>query len=174
MTFDSAQFVDTCRTAAADSDPVGCMAEVVAAAIASGSSIDDALGTDVTTMEPLTLFSSPALTVQRILWPSGAMSSIHEHRMWAVVGVYYGCEVNRIYRSTPTGLVELPGHDVHQGDVFVLDADAVHSAGNPSRKWTAGLHVYGGDLPGVARRAWDPGGNEARAVVAATWKGARP
>jgi predicted metal-dependent enzyme (double-stranded beta helix superfamily) len=166
MTFDPAQFVESCRAAVVDADAAGAVAEVVTRATSHGSAIDDALGTEVT-LEPLTLFSSPELTVQRILWPSGALSSTHEHRMWAVVGVYAGCEVNRLYRRSRDGLIELPGADVCEGEVFVLSADAVHSAANPSRNWTAGLHVYGGDILCADRSAWDPAGIERPAAEVA-------
>jgi len=159
VTFDSAEFVDACAAALSETDPIAAVTEAVQAAIARGTSIDDALGTE-TSLEPLTLFSAPDLTVQRILWPSGALSSIHDHRMWAVVGVYAGCEVNRLYQRSAHGLSELKGREVRAGTAPVLDADAVHSAGNPRREWTAGLHVYGGDILGVSRSGWDPGGNE--------------
>ena len=46
-------------------------------------------------LEPDTLFASPEITVQRIVWRGGARSNVHEHRMWAVVGVYAGAEVNQ-------------------------------------------------------------------------------
>jgi predicted metal-dependent enzyme (double-stranded beta helix superfamily) len=159
VTFASESFVNACRDAVSDADPTGAIADVVAEAISHGSLIDDALGTEVT-LEPLTLFSSTEVTVQRIVWPRGAVSSVHDHQMWAVVGVYAGCEVNRRFRRSPDGLVELTARDVPQGEVLVLDADAVHSAANTGREWTAGLHVYGGDILGAARRAWDPGGHE--------------
>ena len=151
--------MDACRAARRDSDPVAAVTEAVQRAIAYGSAIDDALGDEVT-LEPLTLFCSPDLTVQRILWPGGALSSVHDHRMWAVVGVYAGREVNRLFRRSADGLLEMEGREVSAGEVIALDADAVHSAGNPRREWTAGLHVYGGDMLTASRSAWDPGGRE--------------
>ena len=44
--------------------------------------------------------------------------------------------------------------------MFILDADAIHSVENPDRNWTAGLHVYGGDIVNIERSAWGPDGRE--------------
>jgi len=70
--------------------------EVVAVEIVDGAAIDSVLGTELKP-EHETLFSSEDLTIQRIIWLPGLGSSLHEHRMWAVVGVYAGEELNRIY-----------------------------------------------------------------------------
>jgi hypothetical protein len=52
---------------------------------------------------------------------------------------------------------------VAPGDVFVLDADAIHSVENRRRGWTVGLHVYGGDFMTVGNSAWGPDGSEVSA-----------
>jgi hypothetical protein len=81
--------------------------------------------------------------------------------MWAVVGVYAGEELNRVYERSPGGLKESARRVVVPREVFVLDADAIHSVENCRRRgWTAGLHVYGGDIVTVERSAWGPDGRE--------------
>ena len=98
--------------------------------------------------------------MERIIWPAGLRSSPHEHRMWAVVGVYAGEELNRLYRRAPDGLAEASAQSVSEQEVFVLDSNAIHSVENPAREWTAGLHVYGGDIVNIERSAWGPDGRE--------------
>jgi predicted metal-dependent enzyme (double-stranded beta helix superfamily) len=159
MTFDPEVFVADCRAAAGEGDAPTAVAEVLAAATDDGSSIDAALGAEYK-READVLFSSPNLTVQRILWPRGAVTSPHDHRMWAVVGVYGGEETNRLYKRSSEGLNECGGQSVAQGDVFVLGADAIHSVENAGSGWTAALHVYGGDILTVERSAWGPDGRE--------------
>jgi predicted metal-dependent enzyme (double-stranded beta helix superfamily) len=159
--FDPDAFVGECRRAASEAEPVAALAEVVAAAIRDGGAIDAALGTELKG-EADTLFSSPELTVQRIVWPGGAASPPHDHRMWAVVGVYAGEEVNRLYRRGPSGLEERAVRPVGAAEVLTLGEDAVHSVENLRRQWTAGLHVYGGDILHNERSAWGPDGTEAR------------
>jgi predicted metal-dependent enzyme (double-stranded beta helix superfamily) len=157
--FEVASFVAACQQAATDGDPSGAVREVVAEAIADGRSIDAALGNDVRGSLD-TLFASPELTVQRIVWPAGIRSNPHDHRMWAVVGVYAGVEVNRLFERSPHGLQERAVVDLEQGHVLALDDEAIHAVANPLRAGTAGLHVYGGDILDAGRRAWDPQGHE--------------
>jgi len=175
--FDSDAFVGDCRRAASEAEPVAALAEVVAAAIRNGGAIDAALGTELKG-EPDTLFSSPELTVQRIVWPGGAASPPHDHRMWAVVGVYAGEEVNRLYQHAPWGLEERAVRPVGAAEVLTLGEDAIHSVENLRRQWTAGLHVYGGDIVHKARSAWGPDGVEVRfadnlAAVRSMWAAMR-
>lgn len=157
MPFDPDEFVAACTRAAQDSDPVGGVRDVVDAAIRLGSAIDVALGPS-RSIGPDTLFRSPDLTVQRISWPGGSAAAPHEHRMWAVVGVYAGRELNTLYQREGSTVVEDRVVPVETGEVFVLGPDAVHTVANPDRRWTAGLHVYGGDIVGVERSAWLPDG----------------
>ena len=159
MTFDSDGFVAQCLEAGAAPDPPSAVREVVAAAVVDGAGIDAALGLENATF-PSALFESDELTVQRITWWPGYRSQRHEHRMWAVVGVYVGVEVNRLYRRTRAGLEPAATHEVGVGDVITLDETAIHSVENPLRTRTAGLHVYGGDILTQPRSAWGPDGKE--------------
>jgi len=161
MAFDAEAFVANCRAAAREADPVAAVQEIVAAAIVEPSSIDAALGTEFIpgTGEP-PLFSSEDLTVQRILWPPGISVFPHEHRVWAVVGVYAGEELNRIFERSGDALNAVRSCALAPKEVLVLDADAIHAVDNPRREWTAGIHVYGGDMVNGQRSAWGPDGRE--------------
>jgi predicted metal-dependent enzyme (double-stranded beta helix superfamily) len=159
LVFVAETFVRECRSAASALDPVGAVQVVVEAAISDGASIDAALGTE-RQRENDTLFSSRMLTVQRILWPGGVGSSPHEHRMWAVIGVYRGEELNHLFERTPDGLKEYDERVVRRREALALDANVIHSVENPHRELTAGLHVYGGDILGADRSAWGPDGCE--------------
>jgi len=154
MKFDAEDFVTACLAARTDPDPANAVADVVAAVVIDGPSIDEALGIVVNPLQPDTLLSTPELTIQRIVFRGGARSGIHDHRMWAVVGVYAGTEVNRFFDRGPNSLVSRGGREIARGGVVTLDRDVIHEVDNPRREWTAGLHVYGGDILGVARSAW--------------------
>lgn len=159
MPFDLAVFVDECQIGAEAADPAAAVCELVSDVICDGPSIDAALGTD---FDPIldTLFVADHLTIQRIRWSPGMRSGRHEHRMWAVVGVYDGCEVNRLYERTPNGLAERERRDVQKHDVLILDEDVIHSVENPLRAWTSAIHVYGGDILNAERSAWLPDDSE--------------
>ena len=157
--FDVEALVGECRAALTTADPVDAVRTLVATAIADGAAIDAALGSEPSG-EQDALFSSSDLTVQHILWPGGIFTMPHDHRMWAVVGVYRGVELNRFYERTRDGLKECGTRVVEQLETVVLAADAIHSVENPHHEVSGGLHVYGGDLRGIDRSAWGPDGRE--------------
>ena len=159
--FSSESFVAECRAALDDEDPVHTVQQAVLAALSEGpDSIDAALGS-VYKPGPQTLFASPELTVQRLLWPPGYTGLAHEHRMWAVVGVYRGVEKNHFFGRSQDRLEAVGDRSIAEGEVLALDDAAIHSVENTRRGWTAGLHVYGGDIVGAKRSAWGPAGREA-------------
>jgi predicted metal-dependent enzyme (double-stranded beta helix superfamily) len=158
MSFDREVFVADCVSAATEGDACGAVSEAVRRQLGSGSSIDDAFRD--APPGPVTLHASPTLTVQRLEWLPGLQSSVHDHRMWAVVGVYGGAEHNSFYRRVDEGLEDAGGRVVEEGEALVLGAEVIHSVTNPSRRRVGGLHVYGGDIDGSVRSQWRPDGTE--------------
>jgi len=102
------------------------------------------------------LFRSPELTVLNVMLRPGALSGPHDHRMWAVIGIYAGAECNTFYRRDDERLVETNRRTVHAGEAVLLGEDVIHAIENSGETPTFGLHVYGGDLLGTERRMWDP------------------
>jgi predicted metal-dependent enzyme (double-stranded beta helix superfamily) len=166
--FDPDGFVAACRAALRDAAAAAAVADVVESTVRRHASTIDAVLGPAPVGDPEVLHASPELTVQRIAWPGGSASPPHDHRMWAVVGVYAGREVNRVFDRDGSAI--RPGRtvDVDAGDVFTLPADAVHEVRNPDRRWTVGLHVYGGDIAGTDRSAWLPDGTEVAQAEAAS------
>jgi predicted metal-dependent enzyme (double-stranded beta helix superfamily) len=77
--------------------------------------------------------------------------------MWAIIGVYTGQEDNAFYRRAPGGLESAGGRSLAVGDTAVLGRDAIHAVVNPlTSRYTAAIHVYGGDFLHQARSMWDP------------------
>ncbi|HWA60544.1 MAG TPA: hypothetical protein VG939_04180 [Caulobacteraceae bacterium] len=106
------------------------------------------------------LYRSPELTVLNVTLRPGILSIAHDHRMWAVIGIYAGEEINTFYRRQDDGSLEEANHrTIHAGESMLLGEDVIHAIENPLPTPTLGLHVYGGDLLGGAgRRMWDPQG----------------
>jgi predicted metal-dependent enzyme (double-stranded beta helix superfamily) len=150
--FDAELFIRECQAALTTPDPVNTVRTIVRTAITDSASTQDD-GYEV-------LLSSQELTIQRIPWPPGLVTSAHEHRMWAVIGVYRGGELNHFFERRPDGLNKCGERAVACGEVLVLDADVIHAVENPHREVTAALHVYGGDILGIQRNAWGPDGRE--------------
>src|SRR5262245_39809752 len=106
------------------------------------------------------LHNAPDLTVINVVWPANFTLLPHDHRMWAAIGVYAGCEDNLFFRRSPDArdrIVERGQKMLETRDVVLLGDDTIHSVHNPSDRLTAAIHVYGGDFVREPRSQWGPG-----------------
>jgi predicted metal-dependent enzyme (double-stranded beta helix superfamily) len=153
--FEVDAFVDRCDAARRESQPALATKEVLLQAIERPPEIDAALG--VPTVGGMRcLHRSAELTVLQFVWPPGVTLFPHDHRMWAAIGIYGGGEDNTFFRRTPDGIEASGGKQLRAGDVALLGEDVIHGVANPSRDYTAAIHVYGGDYFGTDRSQWDP------------------
>lgn len=97
-----------------------------------------------------------SLMVVDLTLPPFATSAIHEHNMWAVVGVSEGCEVDELLQEGDGGLNPTSRYPLAADEVLVLPPDCIHFIANPLPTPARGIHVYGGNLAKVNRRMWDP------------------
>ena len=156
--FDVDRFIADCRGASAAYGSSGVL-EVVARAVSAPSEVVRALG------EPrragLNVISrSPELTILNVVWGPRMCQLPHNHRMWAVIGMYAGREDNIFWRrvaSAPDGRIEAAGAKaLSDRDAVPLGPDLIHSVVNPLNRMTGAIHVYGGDFFAVPRSEWDP------------------
>jgi predicted metal-dependent enzyme (double-stranded beta helix superfamily) len=145
--------VARCHEALTEQTPSLAMRDVLAGLI-SDSNLEQALG-PVDRGGINTLFKSDDLTILHVAWTPGIALYPHEHRMWAVIGMYGGREDNAFFRRAPDGLEPAGGRELEAGEVLVLGADAIHSVANTRRDYAVALHVYGGDFFAVERSEWD-------------------
>jgi predicted metal-dependent enzyme (double-stranded beta helix superfamily) len=156
--FDPDELVQACISAAAEEAAVLAVREVLEAQLADGAAVRDVLqpGDGGLTL----LHNTDDLTVLHAVWPAGMTLFPHNHAMWAVIGVYEGREDNTYFRRAPDDrrrLVDAGGTALEAGDVLLLGDDAIHSVHNPLDRFTAAIHVYGGDFVRRARSQWGPG-----------------
>jgi predicted metal-dependent enzyme (double-stranded beta helix superfamily) len=155
MAFDVDTFVSDCRTAMGESQAALAVRDVLDRAISDPASVTAALepaGTDVRV-----LYGAPDLTILSVVWGPGAGVPPHDHRMWAAIGVYTGQEDNAYFRRAASpGLEAAGGRALRDGEVLLLGDDAIHSVTNPLDRYTAAIHVYGGDFVNKPRSQWDP------------------
>jgi predicted metal-dependent enzyme (double-stranded beta helix superfamily) len=157
--FDLDQFIADCREAVA-ADPSHKLArEIVARAVADPTAVIKGLG------EPKlghvdTLYRGEDVTILNVVWPPLFTIMPHEHRMWAVIGVYTGAEDNMFWRRAgghgATKIEAAGAASLRVGDAEPLGRDIVHSVTNPIGKLTGAIHVYGGDFFAMKRSEWDP------------------
>ena len=100
-----------------------------------------------------------SLTILDIAWGPNQLTLPHDHRIWAVIGMYGGREDNVFWRrraeADGPGIEIAGGHALGCRDVAVLGRDVIHSVTNPLGKISAAIHVYGGDFPAQKRSQWD-------------------
>ena len=154
MPFDLDQFIVDCRTAR-DADPSHKLVrEVVAKAVSDPSAVLRNLG-EPKRAEVQKLYHSPDLTILNVIWAPKMTIMPHNHRMWAVIGVYSGREDNIFWRRVPGangGKLEAAGAKaLSEKDAEPLGHNIIHSVTNPIRRLTSAIHVYGGDFFAEAR-----------------------
>jgi predicted metal-dependent enzyme (double-stranded beta helix superfamily) len=96
------------------------------------------------------------LTILNVLWGPGMSLYPHDHRMWAVIGIYSGRENNAFYRRSEAGLTVHGTKALNIKETIPLGEAVIHAVTNPLDKITAAIHVYGGDFFAVPRSEWDP------------------
>ena len=157
--FELDRFIEECREAVREDPSHKTAREVLARANADPAAILKALG-EPTGAGVTPLYKSGTLTILNVVWGKGMTIMPHDHRMWAVIGVYTGREDNIFWRRVPGqagGLIEAAGaKSLGERSAEPLGRDVIHSVTNPLSRLTAAIHVYGGDFYGVERTEWDP------------------
>jgi predicted metal-dependent enzyme (double-stranded beta helix superfamily) len=147
--------ITRCQAALAEHTPALAVRDVLRELVADPGSLDRAVG-PVERGGITPLHNTASLTILRVAWTPGMVLYPHDHRMWAVIGMYGGQEDNAFFRRGPTGLEAAGGRELPAGDVLVLGDDAIHSVANSRREYAVALHVYGGDFFTGQRSEWDP------------------
>jgi len=155
------EIVVRCQAALSEHTPSLAIRDVLAEVVSDSSDLEQALG-PVSRGGIATLHSSADLTVLHVAWTPGMTLYPHEHRMWAVIGMYGGQEDNEFFRRAPDGLERAGGRQLPAGEVLVLGDDAIHSVANSRNEFAVALHVYGGDFFTVERSEWEPETHEER------------
>ena len=151
--FDLEAFVADCQTALAEPQSMLAIKELLDRALAGPDAVAAALSPDPGVS---VLHRSDDLTIANVVIPPGLPASLpHDHRMWALVGIYGGQEDNQFYRRAEGGLAESGGRSLRVSDTVLMGDDTIHAICNPLAHSTlAAIHVYGGDLVGTERSMW--------------------
>jgi len=152
--FDVESLLSDCRDALGDPDAQRAVREVLIRTLERPGPVSEALGKPVGGLD--ILYNTPELTVLNAIWAPGMHLYPHDHRMWAVIGIYGGAEDNVMFRRGPERIVPAGGRTIRDRDVLSLGTDAIHSVANPERRFTGAIHVYGGDFVNQPRSQWDP------------------
>ena len=157
--FDLDRFIADCREAVTQANDHRAVRELVARAVIEPAFVIQTLG------EPRfagvdALYRGDDVTILNVVWAPLMTILPHDHRTWAVIGVYTGAEDNVYWRRIDTengARIEAAGaRSLRTGDAEPLGRDIIHSITNPIPRLTGAIHVYRGDFMAIARSEWDP------------------
>jgi predicted metal-dependent enzyme (double-stranded beta helix superfamily) len=158
--FDLDRFIADCRAATTDSSPQRVIRELLERVMTDPATVMKTLGEpDAAGVKPI--YCGEDVTIYNVVWAPLMTILPHDHRTWAVIGVYTGAEDNVYWRRVGDDAgerrIEAAGaRSLRAGDVEPLGRDIVHSVVNPISRLTGAVHVYGGDFGAIARSEWDP------------------
>jgi predicted metal-dependent enzyme (double-stranded beta helix superfamily) len=95
--FDLNEFIASCQAALKEHAPQLAAKELMERTMSAPGDVEAALGTP-TAGGITTLHRSDDLTVINVIWPPGMTIFPHDHRIWAVIGIYGGQEDNTFFR----------------------------------------------------------------------------
>ena len=151
---DISELIDACREVAGGDTPTRDVSELVGAFLHQPN-LPGLLGDgDRSTYEAL-YQGEDILVLHGVVPPTPAPVAPHDHRMWAVIGVYQGLEHNQTFvRAEGGGLESVDRFTVAAGEVRTLDPSTIHSVQARGDRYLGAIHVYGGDLFGTPRSTW--------------------
>ena len=119
--FEKERFIEECRAALNERDTHAAVRELVARAVSEPMQIVRGLG------EPRragveTIYKADDLTILNLCWGPQMKLKPHDHRMWAVIGIYGGCEHNVFYQRAEHGLKQHGTKELHAKDAVPLGA----------------------------------------------------
>ena len=132
--FEADRFVADCRAAFAEGPTHKAVREVLASTVSDPAAVLKGLG-EPKRAEIQKLFHSDALTIINVVWAPGMMVMPHNHRMWAVIGIYTGREDNVFWRrvkGTPNKIEAAGAKALCAMDAEPLGCDIIHSVINPN------------------------------------------
>ncbi|MDH3317670.1 MAG: hypothetical protein OEN48_05225 [Betaproteobacteria bacterium] len=153
--FEKERFIEECRAALKEKNAQAAIRELVEKAVSDPAQIVRALG------EPQragveTIYKADDLTILNLCWGPRMVFHPHDHRMWAVIGIYGGREQNIFYRRNEKGLTRHGTKELNTKDTVPLGATIIHAVTNPLDQITGAIHVYPGDFFSTPRSEWDP------------------
>lgn len=153
--FQIERFIDQCKAAVKESDALGAVNELVAQAVSEPAQVLRALG------EPersgvKAVYKADDLTILNVCWGPRMEFHPHDHRMWAVIGIYAGREQNTFYRRSKAGVTRHGTKALDAKSAIALGPTIIHAVANPLDQITGAIHVYGGDFFATPRSEWDP------------------
>jgi 3-mercaptopropionate dioxygenase len=98
-----------------------------------------------------------SLSLFSLVVPPGAMTPVHDHLAWGLVGVYRGVQDEEFYRPADGTLEPLRRRPVNPGDFYKLlpPRDDIHRVRTTSAETSVSIHLLANDTGCVWRHSYD-------------------
>src|SRR5262249_13927617 len=105
-----------------------------------------------------------SLSLFSLVVPPGAMTPVHDHLAWGLVGVYRGNQDEAFYRPGERRLERVRSRPLNPGDFYTLlpPRDDVHRVRTTSERTSVSVHLLANDTGCVWRHTFDEETGEAR------------
>ena len=114
--FDVDELVAEFQAALGETEPRRAVREVLDRALSSPNELAETLDPQEGGLN--LLHHAPDLTVIHVVWAPGMVLFPHDHRMWAVIGIYAGIEDNAFFRRpSPEARTLVESGGKHLGSV---------------------------------------------------------
>lgn len=98
-----------------------------------------------------------SLCLFSLVVPPGAMTPVHDHLAWGLVGIYQGNQDEEFYRPGDGRLELLRRRPLEPGDFYTLlpPQDDIHRVRTTSQKTSVSIHLLANDTGCVWRHTYD-------------------
>jgi predicted metal-dependent enzyme (double-stranded beta helix superfamily) len=98
-----------------------------------------------------------SLALFSLVVPPGAMTPVHDHLAWGLVGIYRGNQDEEFYRPGDGRLEQLRRRPLDPGDFYALlpPRDDVHRVRTTSEQTSVSIHLLANDTGCVWRHTYD-------------------
>ena len=105
-----------------------------------------------------------SLCLFSLVVPAGAMTPVHDHLAWGLVGLYRGNQDEELYLPTSGGLELTRRRPLEPGDFYRLipPRDDVHRVRTTSQVTSVSIHLLASDTGCILRHTYDESSGEAR------------
>src|SRR5215212_1653181 len=105
-----------------------------------------------------------SLSLFSLVVPPGAMTPVHDHLAWGLVGLYRGNQDEEFYRPTAFGMELARRRPLEPGDFYALlpPENDVHRVRTTSETTSVSIHLLANDTGCVLRHTYDEDTGEAR------------
>lgn len=109
-------------------------------------------------------------SVVSFVWAPGALTPVHDHMVWGIIGMLRGAEIDQRYEFDESAgqLVPTRRHRLTPGDIGVVSPTLgdIHQVSNGrDDQPSISIHVYGGNIGALRRHRYDLAHGTALAFV---------